>query len=96
MPASGESQGLVPRGSQAPISGESQVSLAGESQGPDLRESQMPHEGDFAMLGPDQLAPNSPQDMLSDDDQQPPLGEGVGEEHVGNPAHTNWPDSVNG
>jgi hypothetical protein len=45
----------------------------------------MPHEGDFAMLGPDQLAPDSPQDMLSDDDQQPPPGEGVGEEHAGDP-----------
>jgi hypothetical protein len=48
--------------------------------------SQMPHEGDVAMLGPDQLAPDSPQDMLSDDDQQPPPAEGVGEEHAGDPA----------
>jgi hypothetical protein len=51
----------------------------------------MPHEGDFAMSGPDQLAPDSPQDMLSDDDQQPPLGEGVAEEHASEPvtqAHT--------
>jgi hypothetical protein len=62
--------------------------LSRESQGPDLRESQMPPGGDFAMLGPDQLAPNSPQDMLSDDDQHPPPGEGVSEEHAGDPAHT--------
>jgi hypothetical protein len=41
----------------------------------------MPHKGDFAMLGPDQLAPDSLQDMLSDDDQQPPPREGVGKEH---------------
>jgi hypothetical protein len=40
------------------------------------------------MLGPEQLAPDSPQDMLSDDDQQPPSAEGVGEEHAGDPAHT--------
>jgi hypothetical protein len=64
MSAPGESQGQAPEGSQAPISRESQVSLARESQGPDLRECQMPHEGDFGMLGPDQLAPDSPQDML--------------------------------
>jgi hypothetical protein len=32
------------------------------------------------MLGTDQLAPDSPQDMLSDDDQQPPPAGGVGEE----------------
>lgn len=83
MPATGESRGPVPEGSQAPISRESQVPLAGESQGPDLGESQMPHEGDFGMLGPDQLAPDSLQDMLSDDDQQPSPGEGVGKEHAG-------------
>jgi hypothetical protein len=38
------------------------------------------------MLGPDQLAPNSPQDMVSDDDQEPSLAEGVGEEDAGDPA----------
>jgi hypothetical protein len=62
------------------------VSLHGESQMPDLRGSQIPHEGDVAMLAPDQLAPDSPQDMVSDDDQQPPPVEGVGEEHAGDPA----------
>jgi hypothetical protein len=47
----------------------------------------MPHEGGFATLGPDQSPPDSPHDMLlSDDDQQPPSGEGVGEEHVDDPA----------
>jgi hypothetical protein len=55
---------------------------------PDMRESQMPHEGDVVMLSPDQLAPDSPQDMLSDNDQQPSPAEGVSEEHVGDPAHT--------
>jgi len=44
--------------------------LSGESQGPDLGESQMPHEGDFAMLGPNQSPPDRLHDMLSDDDQQ--------------------------
>jgi hypothetical protein len=63
------------------------VPLLDDSQGPDLGESQMPHEGDFAMLCPDQLAPDSPQDMLSNDNQQPPPGEGFGEEHTGDPAH---------
>jgi hypothetical protein len=48
----------------------------------------MPHEGDVVMLSPDQLAPDSPQDMLSDNDQQPSPAEGVSEEHVGDPAHT--------
>jgi hypothetical protein len=43
-----------------PLSGESQVSLAGESQMPDLGGSQLPHEGDVAMLGLDDLAPDSP------------------------------------
>jgi hypothetical protein len=38
------------------------------------------------MLGTDQLAPDSPQDMLSDDDQQPPPAGGVGEEVTGDPA----------
>jgi hypothetical protein len=69
-----------------PLSRESLVPLSGESHVPDMGESQMPHEGDVAMLGPDQLAPDSPQDMFSDDDQQPPLAEGVGEEHAGDPA----------
>jgi len=36
------------------------VLLSGESQVPDMGESQMPYEGDVAMLGPDQLAPDSP------------------------------------
>jgi hypothetical protein len=58
------------------------VPLSGESQVPDTRESQMPHEGDGAMLDPEQLAPNqlatdSPQDMISDDDQQPPQRMGL-------------------
>lgn len=35
------------------------------------------------MLGPNQLAPDGPQDMVSDDDQHPPLAKGVGEEHTG-------------
>jgi hypothetical protein len=61
------------------------VPLSGESHGPDLEESQMPHKGDFSMLGLDQLAPDSPQNMLLDDDQQPPPGEGVGEEHADDP-----------
>jgi len=78
------------------LSGESQVLLSGESQVPDMGESQMPHEGDVQMSDHDQLAPNSPQDMLSDDDQQPPLAEGVGEKHTGDPAHTDRLDSVDG
>jgi hypothetical protein len=57
MPTPGESQGPEPRGSQALISGVTHVPLARESQGSNLEESQMPHEGDFTMLGPDQLAP---------------------------------------
>jgi hypothetical protein len=81
MPTLGESQGSELGGSQAPISGETQVPLSGESHGSDLGESQMPHVGDFVMLAPD-----SPEDMLSDDDQQPPQGEGVGEEHARDPA----------
>jgi hypothetical protein len=64
------------------------VPLVGESEEPDLGESQMPHEGDFGMLGLNQLAPDSPQDMLSDDDQQPSPVKGVGEEHAGDPAQT--------
>jgi hypothetical protein len=62
------------------------VPVSGESQMPNLGGSQIPYEGDVAMLGPDQLAPDSPQDMVSDDDQQPPPAEGVGEEHAGDPA----------
>jgi hypothetical protein len=38
------------------------------------------------MLGTDQLAPDSPQDILSNDDQQPPPAGGVGEEVAGDPA----------
>jgi hypothetical protein len=64
--------------SQEAISRESQVLLSGESQ--------TPHVGDFAMLGPNQSPLDSPHDMLSDDDQQPPSGEGVGEEHADDPA----------
>jgi hypothetical protein len=94
MPASAASQGLGPgesqvplsEESQGPISGESQVPLSGESQMPDLGGSQILHEGDVAILGTDQLALNSPQDILSDDDQQPPPTEGVGEEVAGDPA----------
>jgi hypothetical protein len=48
----------------------------------------MPHKGDVAMLGPDQLAPNSPHDMPSDDDPQPSPEEGVGKEHASDPANT--------
>jgi hypothetical protein len=69
-----------------PLSGESQVPLSGESQMPDLGGSQIPHKGDVAMLGPDHLAPDSPQDMLSDDDEQPPPAGGVGQEVLGDPA----------
>jgi hypothetical protein len=76
MPATGvrhilplrESQGPTLGGSQAQTSGETQMPLFGESQGPDLGESQMPPKGDFVMLGTDQLAPDSPQNMVSDDD----------------------------
>jgi len=67
MPASAASQGPGPGESQVPLSGErqvplsgeSQVPLADESQMPDLGGSQLPHEGDVAMLGPDDLAPDS-------------------------------------
>jgi hypothetical protein len=68
--------------------GESQVLISREGQGSDLGKSQMPHEGDFAMLGLAQSPPDSPQDMHSKEDQQPPPGEGVGEEHADDPAHT--------
>jgi hypothetical protein len=95
MLASGASQGPGPGESQVPLSGESQVPISGESQMPLSGESQMPnlgrqisHEGDVAMLGPDQLAPDSPQDMLSDDDLQPPLAEGVGKEVAVDLVHT--------
>jgi hypothetical protein len=92
-PALAASQGLGSRESQVPLSGESQVPISeesqvplfGESQMPDLGGSQIPHEGDIAMLGPDQLAPDSPQDMLSNDDQQPPPAGGVSEEVAGDP-----------
>jgi hypothetical protein len=88
VPVYGESQVPLYRESQVPLYGESQVPLSGESQVPDTRESQMPNEGDGAMLDPEQLAPDqlatdSPHDMISDDDQQPPLADGVGEEHAG-------------
>jgi hypothetical protein len=81
-----ESQVPVSRESQVPVYGESQVPISGENQVPDTGESQMPHEGDGAMLDPEQLAPDSPQDMILDDDQQPPSADGVGEEHAGDPA----------
>jgi len=68
MPATGVTQIPTPRESQAPISGETQLPPLKDSQVPDLGESQMPHERDSAMLSHNQLAPNSPQDMLSDDD----------------------------
>jgi hypothetical protein len=87
LPASTASQGPRPRECQMPLSGESQVPLSGESQMPDLGGSHSTHEEDVAMLGTDQLAPDSPQDMLSDDDQQPPPAGGVGEEVAGDPAH---------
>jgi hypothetical protein len=94
LPASAASQGLGPGESQVPLSGESQVPisrksqvpLSGESQMPDLGGSQILHEWDVAMLGTDQLALDSPQDMLSDDDQQPPPAGGVGKEVAGDPA----------
>jgi hypothetical protein len=86
VPVSRESQVPVYGESQVPHSGESQVSLLGESQVPDTGESQMPHEGDDAMLDLEQLALDSPQDMILDDDQQPPPTDGVGEEHAGDPA----------
>jgi hypothetical protein len=88
MPASGASQGPGHVESQMPLSGESQVPLSGESQMPDVGGSQSTHEEDVAMLGTDELAPDSPQDMDSDDDQQPPPVGGVGEEVAGDPAHT--------
>jgi hypothetical protein len=45
----------------------------------------MPHKGDFTMLGPNQSPLDSPQDMPPEDNQQLPL-EGVGDEHVDDPA----------
>jgi hypothetical protein len=89
MPVSAASQGPGHVESQMPLFGESQVPLSGESQMLDLGGSQSTHEEDVAMLGTDQLAPDNPQDMLSDDDQQPPLAGRVGEEVAGDPAHTN-------
>jgi hypothetical protein len=56
---------------------------------PDLGGSQSTHEEDVAMLGTDQLAPGRPQDMDSDDNQQPPPAGGVGEEVAGDPATQN-------
>jgi hypothetical protein len=64
-PAPGESQVPLSGESHVPLSGESQVPLSGDSQMPDLGGSQIPHEGDVAMLGPDHLAPDTPQDMRS-------------------------------
>jgi hypothetical protein len=46
----------------------------------------MPYEGNFAMLGPDQSPPNGPQGMSPDIGQQPPPGEGVGEDRADDPA----------
>jgi hypothetical protein len=86
VPLFGESQVPLSEESQVPLSEESQVPLSGESQMPDLGRSHISHEGDIVMLGPDQLAPDSQSDMPSDDDQQPPPVEGVGEEHTGDPA----------
>jgi hypothetical protein len=63
-----------------------QMPLSGESQMPDVGGSQSTHEEDVAMLGTNHVAPGSPQDMDSDDDQQPPAAGGVGEEVAGDPA----------
>jgi hypothetical protein len=89
MSAPARPQGPSPGESQVPYFMESQVPLSGESQVSDFEESQMPPEGDVTVLSSDQLAPDSPQDMLSDDDQQPPPEDGVDEEHASDPAHTN-------
>jgi hypothetical protein len=86
MPASGVSQGPGHVESQMPLSGESQMPLPGESQMPDVGGSQSTHDEDVAMLGTDQLAPDSPQGMDSDDDEQPPPDGEVGEEVAGDPA----------
>jgi hypothetical protein len=88
VPVYGESQVPLYEESQVPLYGESQVPLSGESQVQDTGESQMPHEGDGVMLDPEQLAPDqlatdSPQDMISNDEQQPPPADGVAEEHAG-------------
>jgi hypothetical protein len=53
---------------------------------PDLGGSQLPHEGDVPMLGPEYLVPDSPQDMGSEDDEQPPPVGGVAEKVAGDPA----------
>jgi hypothetical protein len=91
MPASAASQGPGHVESQMPLSGEGQVPLSGESHMPDLGGSQSTHEEDVAMLGTDQLAPDSPQDMDSDDDQQPPPAGEVGEEVAGDPVTQHIP-----
>lgn len=64
------------------------MSLAGESQMPNLGGSQLPHEGDVTMLGPDDLVPDSPQDMGSEDDEQPPPAGRVAEEVTGDTGDT--------
>jgi len=60
MPTSAASQGPGHVESQMPLPGESHVPLSGESQMPDLGGSQSTYEEDVAMLGTDQLAPDSP------------------------------------
>jgi hypothetical protein len=69
MPATGVRQMPEPGRSQMPALGESQGPATVESQALISGESQMPHDGDFMTLGPDQSPPDSPHDMLSDDDQ---------------------------
>jgi hypothetical protein len=69
-----------------PATGVRQMPALGESQGPVPGESQMPHEGDLPILGPNQSPFDSPHDMHSNNDQQSPPGEGVGEEHADDPA----------
>lgn len=86
VPAQVAVQGHMMGLRQSPLSGGSQVPLAGESQVPDLGGSQLPHEGDVAVLGTDDVVPNSPQDMGSEDDEQPPPAGGISEEVVGDPA----------
>jgi hypothetical protein len=87
MPAMRSGQMSAPAGGQGSAPGESQLPLSGESQDPNMGESQMPYEGDDVMLGPDQLAPDVPQDMPSDDDHddEPHPADEVGEEHAGDP-----------
>jgi hypothetical protein len=88
MSALAGGQGPAPGESQVPVYGHCQLPLSGERPGPDMGESQMPHEGDDVMLGPDQLAPDVPQDMPLDDDHddEPYPADEVGEEHAGDPA----------